>query len=262
MDNPLLPNPRRHGAPPFRIAVLHGGPGAPGEVAPVARELGNRHGVLEPLQTADSVSGQIEELADCLRAHGSLPMILVGYSWGAWLAYLLAARHPELIDKLILVSSGPFEERYAASILGARLARLEPDERNEAQNLLMAGAALDDARLARLGALCAQTDAYDPETSEAPEEPLTCQANIFAKIWPEAAALRHSGELLQCAKHIRCPTLAIHGADDPHPVAGVQEPLSRHLKDFSCVVLPHCGHVPWRERQAKEIFFRTLFAAM
>jgi pimeloyl-ACP methyl ester carboxylesterase len=86
MDNALLATPRRYGPPPFRVAVIHGGPGAPGEVAPVGRKLGTKYGVLEPFQTADSVSGQVEELADCLKTHGSPPLTLVGYSWGAWLA--------------------------------------------------------------------------------------------------------------------------------------------------------------------------------
>jgi pimeloyl-ACP methyl ester carboxylesterase len=262
MDNAVLATPRKYGAPPFRVAVIHGGPGAPGEVAPVARELGTRYGVLEPFQTADSVYGQVEELADCLKTHGSPPQTLVGYSWGAWLAYLLAAQYPALVHKLLLVSSGPFEDHFATTILEKRLQHLEPAERKEAQGLLAAGATLNDAGLARMGALCALADAYDPETPEAFEEPLPCQADIFAKVWPEAAALRRSGVLLQYAKHIQCPTLAIHGEHDPHPVAGVLEPLSKHLGRFDCIVLPCCGHVPWRERQAKARFYRALFAAM
>jgi len=30
-----MENPRRYGAGPFRVAILHGGPGAAGEMAPV-----------------------------------------------------------------------------------------------------------------------------------------------------------------------------------------------------------------------------------
>ena len=47
-----MKNPRLYGSAPFNIAVIHGGPGAPGEMAPVARELSSLRGVLEPLQTA------------------------------------------------------------------------------------------------------------------------------------------------------------------------------------------------------------------
>ncbi|MHA1167837.1 MAG: alpha/beta fold hydrolase, partial [Candidatus Hodarchaeales archaeon] len=33
---------RKHGKPPYSIAVIHGGPGAGGEMAPVAIELSTR----------------------------------------------------------------------------------------------------------------------------------------------------------------------------------------------------------------------------
>ena len=45
-------NLRTYGMPPFDVAVLHGGPGTAGGMAPLARELALRHGVLEPLQTS------------------------------------------------------------------------------------------------------------------------------------------------------------------------------------------------------------------
>jgi hypothetical protein len=42
-------NLRIYGTAPYRLAVIHGGPGAPGEMAPMARELSPNIGVLEPL---------------------------------------------------------------------------------------------------------------------------------------------------------------------------------------------------------------------
>jgi len=46
-----MKNFRKYGKPPFRVAVIHGGPGAGGEMAPVVRELASDCGVLEPIQT-------------------------------------------------------------------------------------------------------------------------------------------------------------------------------------------------------------------
>ena len=267
MTGNAVENPRRHGRPPYRIALLHGGPGAAGEMAPVARRVSRLAGVLEPLQTAESVDGQIAELAACLRAAATLPVTLVGHSWGAWLGVCLAARHPDLVRKLVLVASGPFTAAYAATILPTRLGRLRPEESREAQALLGSGAALDDAGLARLGSLFARADAYDPLPSEAAETKAApgpedgAQGAIFAAVWPEAAALRASGELLRRAHSLRCPVLAIHGEHDPHPVAGVCEPLAG-LAHFRCLTLPRCGHTPWLERQAREPFFRLLATAL
>jgi hypothetical protein len=56
-------NLRKYGRRPFSIVVIHGGPGAPGEMAPVARELLKVAGILEPLQTADSVEGQVAKIS-------------------------------------------------------------------------------------------------------------------------------------------------------------------------------------------------------
>jgi hypothetical protein len=56
-----MKNLRKYGKAPYKIAVIHGGPGAGGEMAPIARELASDWGVLEPFQTATSLEGQIEE---------------------------------------------------------------------------------------------------------------------------------------------------------------------------------------------------------
>ena len=56
-------------------------------------------------------------------------------------------------------------------------------------------------------------------------------------------------------REIRCPVLAIHGDYDSHQSEGVREPLSRVLKDFRFILLPHCGHYPWYERNARDRFY-------
>ena len=63
---------RTYGHPATSVAVIHGGPGAAGEMTPVARELSADRGVLEPLQTAATLRGQIDELRAGLEAHGDL----------------------------------------------------------------------------------------------------------------------------------------------------------------------------------------------
>lgn len=255
---------RCYGPPPYRLAVLHGGPGATGEAAPVAKWLSRHEGVLEPLQTADSVAGQIDELAACLEQEADGPATLIGHSWGAWLGVLVAGRYPGLVKKLILVGSGPFLARYAPAIMETRLGRLEPSQRREMLAFFTSGSTMDEVALARLGSLLERSDAYDPlpageDALSAP--PCVFAADINASVWPQAAAMRQSGELLRIALSLSCPITAIHGDHDPHPVAGVAEPLSG-LAGFRLVVLPRCGHTPWRERQAREPFFEALSVAI
>src|SRR5512139_1613424 len=128
---------RKWGHGPYSLAVIHGGPGAPGEMAPVARELSAVKGVLEPLQTATTLDGQVQELRSVLEEDALAPVTLVGFSWGAFLSFMTAARYPSLVAKLILVSGPPFEESYARSITRTRLDRMGPAERKETMALIL-----------------------------------------------------------------------------------------------------------------------------
>ena len=93
---------RKYGRLPYKVAVVHGGPGAPGSAMPVAEGIGQHFGVLEALQSADSLEGQVEELAGQINEFGEPPIALIGHSWGAWLSLILTAGQPELVKKLIL----------------------------------------------------------------------------------------------------------------------------------------------------------------
>jgi len=120
-----LPNPRKYGPKPYRAVVLHGGPGVCGQMAPVARELSKYFGVLEPAQTKPTIEGLVDELHTILYKSSSLPVTVVGWSWGALLGLILAEKHPRQVDRLILISCPPLEERYAAGIYKTRMGRLD-----------------------------------------------------------------------------------------------------------------------------------------
>ncbi len=256
-------NLRKHGEPPYVVAVVHGGPGARGEMFPVAHELANHLGILEPLQTATTLEGQVQELATTLEQNGHPPLALIGYSWGAWLSTLVAARYSSLVGRLILVGSGPFEEKYVAIIQETRLSRLDEPEQAEYRSILRLLSKPrtqgQDAAFARLGVLASLTDSFDPiEEDTRATAPAHGLLNPYHAVLTQAQHLRSSGALLAEASRIRCPVVAIHGDYDPHPAAGVQEPLSTVLASFRLILLRKCGHKPWIERQARDQFFRVL----
>jgi pimeloyl-ACP methyl ester carboxylesterase len=198
-----------------------------------------------------------------LQTRGQPPLTLVGFSWGAWLSYLVAARHPRSVGKLLLVGSGPFEAGYAAQLEATRLARLTDEERDEYRRIVrtLSGPAAGGtgALVARLGALAAKADQFDLEPqAEGFLQSAEDRAAIFRGVWPEASELRKSGRLLDLGRDIRCPVVAIHGDYDPHPAAGVREPLSRVLPHFRFILLEDCGHKPWVERRAAGQFYGVL----
>src|SRR5438045_4272159 len=108
-----MDNLRKYGHSPFGVVVIHGGPGAPGSMAPVALELFGDWGVLEPLQTAVTLDGQVEELRAVLDENADLPATLIGSSWGAMLGFIFAAEYPAHVRKLVMVGSGVFDAQYA-----------------------------------------------------------------------------------------------------------------------------------------------------
>ncbi len=112
------------------------------------------------------MKGRLQSCVDVLERNGELPVILIGFSWGAWLSFIVAARYPALVRKLILVGSGPFEASYAEGIVPERLTRLSEAERIEAFSIIDAlnepAVTEKDGPMARLGELFAKADAYDP----------------------------------------------------------------------------------------------------
>jgi len=255
-----MENIRKYGKAPFNIAVIHGGPGAPGEMAPVTKELSKTFDVLEPLQTKSSIKEQLQELKIALHKNGSLPMTLIGFSWGAWLSFVFAARNSSFVKKLILVSSGPFEERYALDIMRTRLSRLKEEEQmtiDSLSEILNDPDRQDKNKIfAQLGELISKADSYDPLPYKS--DVIEYRYDIFENVWKEAEGLRRSGELQAFGRQIQCPVVAIHGDYDAHSAEGVKIPLSSVIKNFRFILLKDCGHRPWIERAAKDAFFAIL----
>jgi pimeloyl-ACP methyl ester carboxylesterase len=253
-------NLREYGVAPYTVAIVHGGPGAPGQVAPVARELSTTCSILEPMQTKSTLKGQIEELVAVLQANVSLPITLIGHSWGAILSFIVTAHNLGFIKKLILIGSGVYEEKYAESIMQTRLSRLSIREREKCSSML---ADLNNPIIAdksaifkKLGKMIEKADSYDPLSHDS--DVIEYQYEMFDSVWPDARKLRASGKLLALGKKIQCPVVAIHGDHDPHSRNGIEFPLSSVLTEFRFILLENCGHYPWYEKHAKEKFYSVL----
>ncbi len=255
-----MTNLRKYASPPFKFAVLHGGPGAPGYMAPVAKELSKITGILEPLQTKDSIEGQVEELYDILNEHAHLPVTLTGHSWGGFLSIIFASRFPQLVSKLILISSGPFEEKYVSTLKLTRSSRLSEREKEEVNKIEIELNEPNNPEktelLIKLGNLTSRADSYDPIPANT--EVIEYQTDIHNKVWNEAIIMRNEGKFIEMIMNLNCPVAAIHGDYDPHPYKGVREPFSKYVKDFEFILLEKCGHYPWLEKLAKDRFYEVL----
>ncbi len=107
------------------IVMLHGFTGAKENWLPLMRELAKTNRVIAPdlpgwgaserLAGADyGPSAQVERIAEFLRVLDEKPALVVGHSMGGQFVGLLAARHPELVGRVALMSSAGvrFEENF------------------------------------------------------------------------------------------------------------------------------------------------------
>ena len=231
-----------------------------GEMSPVARQLSSGFGVIECLNRALTIEGQLHELTECADACSTDKPIVVGFSWGAWLSILFAASYPHRLSKLILIGSGPLEEKYAQEIHETRMNRLNANQREEffslVKNMEENVSSEREANFKKLGSLVSQSDSYDPVGDT--EKDTELYPEVYFSVWNEASKLRKSGQLLNYFNSITCPVVAIHGDYDPHPSEGIRLPGEKSPVNFRFELLKNCGHKPWIEKYAKENFYRLL----
>ena len=252
---------RLFGRPPFKIAVLHGGPGAPGYMAPVARELSRIRGILEPLQTGESVEKQIQELHQQLMQTGEAPFTLIGSSWGAVLALFTAARYPDIIAKIILIGSAVFDSASSAQIHQTRMSRLTPEQKQQYDEIEKQIESADSQSKADLfkkwGELFSRLDSFDPIDHK--DETIEVQPQIFNRVWNDFVNLRDKPHCLkEDFSKIKCPLVIIHGDYDPHPLAGIQPFLENCVENVRTYILEKCGHYPWLEKYARDKFYNLV----
>ncbi len=254
---------RRYGMGGPAVALLHGGPGAAGEMASLARDLAGGFRILEPRQRRSggpplTVARHVADLAAVLPEGTAL----VGWSWGAMLALSFAAAHPGRARSLALVGCGTYDEASRAVYRRAVDARLGEEGRRQAARLRreMAAAASDEERdrlLADLGRLLGRAQAHDP----LPEDDggaLPVDARGHDETWADALRLQAEGVEPAAFAAITCPVLMLQGDEDPHPGAATADLLRLFMPQLQYRGLARCGHRPWAERYAREPFLAAL----
>lgn len=256
---PLSPiRVRTYGTTGPLVAVLHGGPGAPGSVAQLARDLSSFSRVLEPLQRRSgeiplTVAQHVADLAEVVPE----PAILVGSSWGAMLGLSFAAAHPDLVRSLVLVGCGTYDRVSRDAYRSTMNGRLGPvgQERKAQLKQLLAQVDDPDAILAQIGALDGYAQAFD--LIEEPDY-TTVDAVGHDETWSDVMRLQDEGVEPAAFSGITCPVVMLHGDTDPHPGPSTFETLRGFIPQLEYREIPQCGHTPWLERWGREPFLAAL----
>ena len=252
---------REYGSTGPTVVLLHGGPGAPGYLAPVARELAASFRVREPLQRrsggeALTVAHHVADLRELLQGHdGETRPALVGHSWGAMLALAFAADCPGAVGSLVLVACGTFDLAARARLDANRQSRMDDDLRGRLDRLEREVPDPDE-RLARMGRML--LPAYSHDLLDDRLEFAGCDAGAYRETWSDMLRLQAAGVYPAAFAAIDVPVLMLHGAEDPHPGALIRASLEPHLPQLEYREWTRCGHYPWLERAAGQEFFATL----
>jgi len=254
-----MENYRLHGLKPYRVLTLHGGPGALGELNELSKILSKEYGVIEYLQIKDSINLLIDDIKNIINKKSTPPVTIIGYSWGAWLGILFTAKYQDLVEKIILISSGPFEEKYSKNIMDKRINRLNEKEKKVFYDLskkFSDGNNISDEDFKEFISLIEKADSYN--LIESKNNSLDFHHDLYKKIWVEASDLRKNKILIKSLENINSEIKVIHGDYDPHPANGVINPLDKLKINYEYKLLKKCGHIPWKEKLVKDLFYKVL----
>jgi len=253
-------------APRSRLLVLHGGPGAHHDyLLPQMLELAREHECLFYDQRGGGRSRtddrtpitwrtHVEDLAQVIAELAPGPLSIVGYSWGAMLAllYMIEARAgragPEPV-RVALLDPAPlsrawrneFEAEFARRQQGREIAAMRAE-------LAASGLKERDPDAFRQRTFELSVAGYFADPARARDlTPFRVTGRVQQSVWESLGEF----DLIPALRDLRCPSLVVHGKQDPIPMASA-EAAAAALSARTCW-LEDCGHVPYVE-QADALF--------
>ncbi|MFC7549176.1 alpha/beta fold hydrolase [Plantactinospora sp. GCM10030261] len=270
----MVPAPadRRSGAP---VVVLHGGPGVP-DLAGMLTTLGAlavdgrdvwayaQRGSGGSSRLADpggyTVDLAVADLEEVRRRIGADRMVLLGHSYGGFLAAAYAAAHPRRVERLVLSSPGDLAKD---GVGGMPQRRLEAVDRWRLYRLLAPPRALLAYTLLQVSPAAAHAFAGDRELdarqdrvyaatrsalhcADEPPPPPLYGNGFFANQVPQSASRPPVPDVAGRLRGLPLPTLVVKGRCDYLDWASATGYLDV-LPDSRLAYLPEAGHDAWSD---------------
>jgi pimeloyl-ACP methyl ester carboxylesterase len=186
-----------------------------------------------------SLATYVEQLRQMIEHLGGQPAIVLGSSMGGSAAIELAARHPRLVDRLVLNDIGPYIPRSRRARRSQTLAR-HYVFRDPADLLRRIGASQkndgpvsDDIRF----------NVTFHQTRWSDEEGGRVYRHDVRALQAFRADAHHSLDQWDLWKRVRCPVLLIHGLLSDALLPRTVERM-RRVHDVSLMHVPDTGHTP------------------
>lgn len=258
------------------MIVLHGGPGLDQTyLLPQMLELSKKYRVIfydqrgcgksdqTPMDLKHINLDQYVRDLETLQKHLKLKkVILMGHSWGGYLAVSYALKRPSLVASLVLVTTAPvtpkgtldFMANYAKRTAHVHAQVQKVFSYDQLKNLKQA----EIVKCYRTLYACYMKDpkSADLLTIDVTQDSAKRGFNVMT-LMTKNGWLNTKIDLLPLLKSLHIPTLVVHGNDDLISLESSLE-IKEAIPGAKIMRIDHCGHYPYVERP--KVFFDGVFS--
>lgn len=180
------------------------------------------------LSIAPPARDSLGAIAEEILAEAPARFALIGHSLGGYVALEIAARGPERLSGLGLLSSSPLADTPEVKAGRAKIIAAAEDGRFEQVA----------ARI--IGVLTTPDDLRGP--LRAPLEAMAAESGAAAFIAHQTAAMNRS-DFTGMLGSIACPTLIMYGSEDPIVPPAGSRLMHKCVTDSQLIDLPKAGHI-------------------
>ncbi len=242
------------------LLVLHGGPGMSDYTGWFAGELAGwtalrytQRGVVPSTTSGPfTVPQHVDDAIAVLDHHRVSSAVVLGHSWGGYLAMHLAAAGPDRVAGLVLVDSlGAVDDGGFAPFAAELAARAGPKVMAEVVALdEVAGATpgSPEASAAELRSLRLMWPAYFADSAAAPPMPddLRLSRECYAGTFESIGTAQADDWLVRQLAGYQGPVEVLAGGASPFPLTTAQSTAAL-FADAGLAVAAGAGHFPWHE---------------
>ena len=212
------------------------------------------------LQSVDSITismaNYVNDL-EALRKHLKLDRLtLIGHSWGGMLIQEYASRHPNQIEKILLLSPGGPTNKFFSYFGDNITFRLHEEDFKEA-------ALADSLKQSSLKAIW---PGYFFDRKRALATKATVTSEVHGQKGVNSIALRSfaalQNERVSLLKNYKGAVYILQGRQDPIGESTLYE-IKEVLPQAKIYIIEKAGHFPWLENEAQvKKFFETLYSCL
>lgn len=263
------------------VLLIHGGPGAPfpqplnglnpltgtyrfhyydqrgaGEsTRPIDRfESDNMYANMQELDRTLGLSAQIADIERIRQILGEEELILIGHSWGGFLASLYAAEFPDHVAGMILIAPANMlvmpQPDAGSDLFASVRAKLPVSQQDEFDSFMDEYMDFNGIFEKSEADLVAMNDKFGEYYLGVVDSPMTQQARSGGwMVWAQYASMGRQHDYRPALEKVGAPVLVIHGSDDLQSESASRL-YAEAFPNGEFAIIEHAGHFSYNEQPA------------